>query len=71
VPASGNYDDGEICGMMIDRETEILGKNLPQCRGYILVAVLNCNGFAQSIKLWSQKTSLLSKHVPTNTRNQQ
>jgi hypothetical protein len=31
VPAPGDYD-GEIGGMMIGRETEVLGKNLPQCR---------------------------------------
>jgi hypothetical protein len=31
VPASGDYDDGEICGM-ISRETEVLRENLPQCR---------------------------------------
>jgi hypothetical protein len=31
VPAPGDYDDGEIGGMMIG-ETEVLGKNLPQCR---------------------------------------
>jgi hypothetical protein len=32
VPAPGDYDDGEICGMIIGRETEVLGENLPQCR---------------------------------------
>jgi hypothetical protein len=26
------------------------------------------DGFAQNIKLWSQKTPLLSKHVPTNAQ---
>jgi hypothetical protein len=31
VAAPGDYDDGEIGGM-IGRETEVLGKNLPQCR---------------------------------------
>jgi hypothetical protein len=31
VPASGDYDDGEIGGM-IGRGTEVLGENLPQCR---------------------------------------
>jgi hypothetical protein len=31
VPAPGDYDDGEIGGM-IGRGTEILGENLPQCR---------------------------------------
>jgi hypothetical protein len=31
VPAPGDYDDGEIGGM-IDRETEVLGENRPQCR---------------------------------------
>jgi hypothetical protein len=31
VPAPGDYDDGEIGGM-IGRETEVLGENLPQCR---------------------------------------
>jgi hypothetical protein len=31
VPAAGDYDDGEIGGM-ICRETEVLGENLPQCR---------------------------------------
>jgi hypothetical protein len=30
VPASGDYDDGEI-GAMIGRETEVLGENLTQC----------------------------------------
>jgi hypothetical protein len=30
VPAPGDYDDGEIGGM-IDRGTEVLGENLPQC----------------------------------------
>jgi hypothetical protein len=29
VPASGDYDDGEIGGMMIGRETEVLGENVP------------------------------------------
>jgi hypothetical protein len=28
----------------------------------------NCDGFAQSIKLWSQKTPLLGTRVQTNTR---
>jgi hypothetical protein len=32
VPAPGDYDDGEIGGMMIVGETEVLGENLPQCR---------------------------------------
>jgi hypothetical protein len=31
VPYPGDYDDGEIGGM-IGRETEVLGENLPQCR---------------------------------------
>jgi hypothetical protein len=31
VPALGDYDDGEIGGMMIGRGTEVLGENLPQC----------------------------------------
>jgi hypothetical protein len=31
VPAPGDYDDGEIGGMMITGETELLGENLPQC----------------------------------------
>jgi hypothetical protein len=31
VPAPGDYEDGEIGGM-IGRETEVLGENLPQCR---------------------------------------
>jgi hypothetical protein len=30
VPALGDYDDGEIGGM-IGRGTEVLGENLPQC----------------------------------------
>jgi hypothetical protein len=30
VPAPGDYDDGEIGGI-IGRETEVLGDNLPQC----------------------------------------
>jgi hypothetical protein len=29
-PASDDYDDGEFDGMKIDRETEVLGENLPQ-----------------------------------------
>jgi hypothetical protein len=32
VPAPGDYDDGEIGGMMMAGETEVLGENLPQCR---------------------------------------
>jgi hypothetical protein len=32
VPAPGDYDDGEIGGMMIGRGTEVLGKYLTQCR---------------------------------------
>jgi hypothetical protein len=32
VPAPGDYDDGEIGGMMIGRETKVFGENLPQCR---------------------------------------
>jgi hypothetical protein len=32
VLAPGDYDDGEIGRMMIGRETEVLGENLPQCR---------------------------------------
>jgi hypothetical protein len=31
VSAPGDYDDGEIGGMMAG-ETEVLRKNLPQCR---------------------------------------
>jgi hypothetical protein len=31
VPAPGDYDDGEIGGIMIGGETEVLGENLPQC----------------------------------------
>jgi hypothetical protein len=30
VPAPGDYDDGEIGGIMIGRETEVLRENLPQ-----------------------------------------
>jgi hypothetical protein len=29
MPAPGDYDDGEIGGMMIGRRTEVLGENLP------------------------------------------
>jgi hypothetical protein len=32
VLAPYDYDDGEIGGMMIGRETEVLGENLPQFR---------------------------------------
>jgi hypothetical protein len=32
VPAPGDYDDGEMGGMMTGRGTEVLGENLPQCR---------------------------------------
>jgi hypothetical protein len=32
VPAPGDYDDGEIGGMVIGRGTEVLGENLAQCR---------------------------------------
>jgi hypothetical protein len=32
MPAPGDYDHGEIGGLMIGRETEVLGENLPQCR---------------------------------------
>jgi hypothetical protein len=32
MPALNNYDDGEIGGMMMAGETEVLGRNLPQCR---------------------------------------
>jgi hypothetical protein len=32
VPTLSDYDDGEIGGMMIGKETEVLGENLPQCR---------------------------------------
>jgi hypothetical protein len=32
VSAPADYDDGEIGGMMIGKETEVLGENLPQCR---------------------------------------
>jgi hypothetical protein len=31
VPALGDYDNGEISGM-IGRGTEVFGENLPQCR---------------------------------------
>jgi hypothetical protein len=31
VPAPGDYEDGEIGGMMAE-ETEVLWENLPQCR---------------------------------------
>jgi hypothetical protein len=31
VPAPGDYDDGEIGGL-IGRESEVLGENLLQCR---------------------------------------
>jgi hypothetical protein len=31
VPTQGDYDEGEISGM-INRETEVLGGNLTQCR---------------------------------------
>jgi hypothetical protein len=31
VPVPGDYNDGEICGM-IGRETEVLGENMPQNR---------------------------------------
>jgi hypothetical protein len=31
VPASSDYDDGEIGGMMMEGETEVLGENLSQC----------------------------------------
>jgi hypothetical protein len=30
VPSPGDCDDGEVGGMKIDRETEVLGENLPQ-----------------------------------------
>jgi hypothetical protein len=32
VPAPDDYDDGEIGGIMIGRETEVLGENVAQCR---------------------------------------
>jgi hypothetical protein len=32
VPPPGDYDDGEIGGMMIGRWTKVPGENLPQCR---------------------------------------
>jgi hypothetical protein len=32
VRAPGDYDDGEIGGMMIGKGTEVTGENLPQCR---------------------------------------
>jgi hypothetical protein len=32
VPAPGNYDDGEIGGMMIGRGNQSIRENLPQCR---------------------------------------
>jgi hypothetical protein len=32
VPASADYDDREIAGMMIDRGNQVLGENLSQCR---------------------------------------
>jgi hypothetical protein len=32
VPAPGDYDDGEIGGIMIGKGTEVVGENLPQCR---------------------------------------
>jgi hypothetical protein len=32
VPAPGDYDDGEIGGMMIGRGTEVLGEYLSKCR---------------------------------------
>jgi hypothetical protein len=32
VPAPGDYDDGEIGGMMIGRGNRSTRKNLPQCR---------------------------------------
>jgi hypothetical protein len=31
VPAPGDYEDGEFCGMMIGKETEVLGENLSPC----------------------------------------
>jgi hypothetical protein len=30
VPTPGDYDDGEVGGMKIGRETELLGENLRQ-----------------------------------------
>jgi hypothetical protein len=32
MPVLGDYDDGEIGGIMVGRGTEVLGENLPQCR---------------------------------------
>jgi hypothetical protein len=32
VQAPGDYDDEEIGGMMIGKETVVLGENVPQCR---------------------------------------
>jgi hypothetical protein len=32
MPAPGDYDDGEIGGMILAVETEVLGENLPQRR---------------------------------------
>jgi hypothetical protein len=32
VPAPGDYDDGEIGGMMIGRGNRSTRRNLPQCR---------------------------------------
>jgi hypothetical protein len=32
VSAPGDYDDGEIGGMMIGRGNQVLGEHLPQCR---------------------------------------
>jgi hypothetical protein len=29
----------------------------------------NCDGFAQSVKLWSQKERLLGKHIPNAGNN--
>jgi hypothetical protein len=45
-----------------------MGVHPKQCDDYNNICNTYCDRFAQSIKLWSQKTPLLGKHVQTNTR---
>jgi hypothetical protein len=59
------------------QENDVTSRNLKKkdgdismgCSGRTALRREQCDGFAQSTKLWSHKTLLLGKHIPNPVNN--